>query len=157
MRWGSRPTWARWLVAVYVVGFLEGTVAHAYFLVAGGPAAYSYAPVPVQLLFHALLLLDPLAALLTVRVHPLGPLLCAGIMLVDLTANWWVQWDAVLTHPAAFVRPVGLLPMTLFGVLVLSAAFPLSRALASTADVNDAGRRRTKPVTDGSATDGVGA
>ncbi|MEV6018292.1 MULTISPECIES: hypothetical protein [unclassified Streptomyces] len=34
---------------LYVVGFLEGTGAHAYSLATGGLAAYSYAPTPVRL------------------------------------------------------------------------------------------------------------
>ncbi|MGW7005725.1 hypothetical protein ACWGCW_23695 [Streptomyces sp. NPDC054933] len=116
------------MAAGYVIGFVEGTAAHAYFAVAGGLHAYGYAPIPVQPLFHALLFLDPLVAVLVARARPVGPLLGAAVMLADTTANWWVQWGAVLAHPLAYLRPVGLLPITLFGVFVLSTALPLHRA-----------------------------
>ncbi|MER6565549.1 hypothetical protein ABT288_05015 [Streptomyces sp. NPDC001093] len=113
----------------YVIGFLEGTGAHGYFLMTGGLNAYSYAPMLVQLLFHLLLLLDPLVALLIIRARPGGALLAAVVMLADVLGNWSVAWSAVLTHPTAFLRPVGLLPITLFGVFVSITALPLRRAL----------------------------
>lgn len=129
MRWGDRPVWIRCTATVYAVGFLEGTAAHGYVLVTGGLDAYDYAPVPVQLLFHVLLLLDPLVALMVIRARPAGPLLAAVVMLADMTGNWSVAWSAVMTHPTAFLRPVGLLPITLFGIFVLLTALPLRRAL----------------------------
>ncbi|MCQ4041740.1 hypothetical protein ACFOSC_32605 [Streptantibioticus rubrisoli] len=129
MYWRGRPGWARWVATGYVIGLAEGTAAHAYFLAAGGPHAYDYAPLPVQLFFHALLLLDPVSAVLVARAHPMGPLLGAGVMAVDVAANWWVQWGAVLARPADFLRPVGLLPITLFGLFVLGTAPALRRAL----------------------------
>lgn len=129
MRWGDRPVWVRCVAAVYVIGFLEGTGAHAYFLATGGLQTYSYAPMPVQLLFHALLLLDPLVALLIVRARPSGPLLAAAVMVLDLTGNWDGAWHAVLSDPMAFLRPVGLLPMTVFGVFVALTALPLRQGL----------------------------
>ncbi|WP_237519070.1 hypothetical protein [Streptomyces sp. SID5910] len=118
-----------------MVGFLEGTGAHAYFLVTGGLHAYDYAPVPVQLLLHMLLLLDPLAALMILRASPRGPLLAAVVMLADLVSNWNVAWSSVMTHPTALLRPVGLLPITLFGLFVLLTALPLRRALVSDGNV----------------------
>ncbi|MFE6553032.1 hypothetical protein ACWEQ2_01970 [Streptomyces sp. NPDC004096] len=131
MRWGDRPVWVRCTAVVYVAGFLEGTGAHGYFLVRGGLDAYHYAPMLVQLLFHVLLLLDPLVALLMIRGRPGGPLPAAVVMLADLAGNWNIAWSAVTTHPTQFLRPVGLLPITLFGVFVLLTALPLRRALAS--------------------------
>lgn len=130
MRWGDRPVWIRLTVAVYAVGFLEGTAAHGIFLVTGGLDAYDYAPMPVQLLFHVLLLLDPLVALVIILARPGGPLLAAVVMLADVVGNWSVTWSAVMAHPTAFLRPVGLLPITLFGAFVLLTAFPLHRALS---------------------------
>ncbi|MGI5261162.1 hypothetical protein [Streptomyces angustmyceticus] len=59
---------------MYVVGFAEGAGAHAYFVVTGGVDAYAYAPVAAQLLFHGLLLLDPLVVVLVVRGRSGGPL-----------------------------------------------------------------------------------
>lgn len=122
------------MAAAYVIGFLEGTGWHAYCLAAGGLHAYSYAPMPVQLLFHALLVLDLLVGLLIILARPGGPLLAAVVMLSDLVGNWAVEWRAVLAHPVAYLRPVGLLPITLFGVFVLLTAFPLRRALTSGGD-----------------------
>ncbi|MFF0628597.1 hypothetical protein [Streptomyces sp. NPDC004296] len=111
------------------MGFLEGAGAHGYFLAQGGLDAYSYAPMPVQLVFHALLLIDPLVALLIIRARPGAPLLGAVVMLADLVGNWRVAWNAVMTDPTAFLRPVGLLPITLFGIFVLITALPFRRAL----------------------------
>lgn len=131
MRWGDRPVWVRCVAGVYVIGFLEGAGAHAYFLATGGLHAYGYAPMPVQLLFHALLLLDPLVALLLVRAHPSGALLAAAVMVLDLAGNWDGAWHAVVADPVAHLRPVGLLPMTVFGIFVVFTALPLRRELAN--------------------------
>ncbi|WP_144440868.1 hypothetical protein [Streptomyces roseifaciens] len=135
MQWGDRPVWVRCTASVYVVGFLEGTGAHGYFLATGGLDAYGYAPLPVQLLFHGLLLLDPLAALMIIRARPGGPLLAAVVMFADVVGNCNVAWSTVMTHPTAFLRPIGLLPITLFGIFVLLTALPLRRALASSGDI----------------------
>ncbi|MEU2718676.1 hypothetical protein [Streptomyces sp. NPDC007205] len=121
---------------MYAVGFLEGTAAHGYFLVTGGLDAYNYAPMLVQLLFHVLLLLDPLVALLIIRARPVGPLLAAAVMLADTAGNWSVAWSQVMTHPTTFLLPIGLLPITLFGIFVLGTALPFRRALTSGGDVD---------------------
>lgn len=131
MRWGDRPVWVRCVAGAYVIGFLEGTGAHAYFLATGGPHAYGYAPLPVQLLFHALLLVDPLVALLIVLACPSGPLLAAAVMVLDLAGNWEGAWNAVLADPVAYLRPVGLFPMTVFGIFVVLTALPLRQGLAN--------------------------
>lgn len=144
MQWGSRPAWARWLAMVYAIGFIQATGVPAYFLAVGGLGAYNPAPIPVQLLFHALLLLDPLVAVLIIYARPVGPLLGAAVMLADAVANWWIQWSDVLAHPAAYLRPVGLLAITLFGVLVLATALPLRSALTSTRDINEDEQQRTE-------------
>ncbi|MCX3058285.1 hypothetical protein [Streptomyces beihaiensis] len=131
MRWGERPVGVRWTAAAYVTGFLEGAGAHAYFLVKSGPHAYAYAPVLIQLLFHGLVLLDPLVALLTAMGRPVGPPVAAAVMTADLVANWVVEWSAVRADPLAFLRPAGLLPISVFGVFVLASAVPMRRALMS--------------------------
>lgn len=131
MRRGRHPGWVWWVSAVYVVGFAEGAGAHAYFVVTGGVDAYAYAPVAAQLLFHGLLLLDPLVVVLVVRGRSGGPLVGAVVMVADVVANWWVQWGAVLADPVAYLRPVGLSAITVFGVFVIATSIPLHRALAS--------------------------
>ncbi|MFD7712711.1 hypothetical protein ACFV6E_42165 [Streptomyces sp. NPDC059785] len=131
MRWRERAVWVRWVAAVQVLGFLEGTGAHAYFVLAGGRHAYDYASPPVRLVLHALLLLDPLTALLLLGARASGALLAAVVMLADLAGNWSVAWNAVVARPGEFLRPVGLLPITVFGLFVLLTALPLYRALAT--------------------------
>ncbi|MFD5051291.1 hypothetical protein [Streptomyces tendae] len=111
-----------------MVGFLEGTGAHGYSLATGGLNAYDYAPILVQVFFHLLLLLDPLAALVIIRARPGGPIFAALVMLADVVGNWSIAWSAVTAHPTAFLRPMGLLPITLFGIFVLLTALPLHRA-----------------------------
>ncbi|MFJ9467432.1 hypothetical protein [Streptomyces caniferus] len=59
----------------------------------------------------------------------MGPLLGALVMLADLAANWWIQWDAVLADPVAYLRPAGLSAITAFGVFVIVTALPLYRVL----------------------------
>lgn len=49
-------------------------------------------------------------------------------MLADVVANWWTQAGDVLRHPLRYLVPVGLLPITLFGVFVLVTAAQLRRA-----------------------------
>ncbi|MER5794685.1 hypothetical protein [Streptomyces sp. NPDC001980] len=121
---------------MYVIGFLEGTGMHGYLLVTEGLDAYSYAPKLVQLLFHVLLVLDPLVALLILCARPGGPSLAAVVMLADMAGNWTVAGSAVMAHPTAFLHPTGLLPITLFGIFVLLTALPLRRALLSGGGAN---------------------
>ncbi|MEU8693785.1 hypothetical protein [Streptomyces sp. NPDC048665] len=139
------------MAAGYVIGFLEGTGWHAYCLATGGLHAYGYAPLLIQLLFHMLLLLDALVALSIIRARPGGPLLAALVMLADLFGNWGVQWRAVLAHPVTYLQPVGLLPITLFGVFVLLTASPLRRALRSGGDNPRGASHATTTVTDGTS------
>jgi hypothetical protein len=116
---------------VYVVGFVEGTCVHAYDVLAGGLHAYASWPLVSQVLFHVLLGLDLLAAVLVLRRRPAGPVLAAVIMAADLTANWWGNWDRLVRHPLDYLQPVGLLPMTLFGLFVFATAVPLRREFRS--------------------------
>jgi hypothetical protein len=115
------------VAAIYVIGFVEGTGAHAYDVIRGGLHAYRYWPLPSQLLFHALLVLDLLVAVWVALAHPTGPPLGATIMVADLAANWWANWNGVLNDPVDYVKLVGLTPITLFGIFVLATALPLHR------------------------------
>lgn len=128
--WGKLPRRAKWIAAAYVAGFAEGTCVHAYYLLAGGIHAFRGAPVAVQVVFHAVLVLDALAVALVVRVNPAGPPLAAATMLADLAANWRVQAADVVRHPLHYLVPIGLLPITVFGVFVLVTARPLRRTFA---------------------------
>lgn len=128
--WGNLPRHARWIAAAYVAGFAEGTCVHAYYLLTGGLHAYSGDPVLVQAVFHAVLVLDALAVALIVRANPSGPLLAAAVMIVDAGANWWVLGPDVMRHPLHYLVPIGLLPITVFGVFVLGTALPLRRVMS---------------------------
>ncbi|MDV9176782.1 hypothetical protein R6V09_42485 [Streptomyces sp. W16] len=60
-RWVGQPLWARWVLAVYLIGFLEGACAHFLDLIRGGFHAYALFPqVAFQAFFISLAVLDPL-------------------------------------------------------------------------------------------------
>ncbi|MFI9361703.1 hypothetical protein ACIG5E_11665 [Kitasatospora sp. NPDC053057] len=130
-RWGAQPRWVWWVAAVYVIGFVEGAGVHAFDVLSGGLHAYRAWPLESQLLFHTLLVLDPIAAVLVIRARPAGPPLGAGIMVADLVANWWGNWDGLTHHPLDYLRFVGLPVMTLFGLFVFATAAPLRRSFLS--------------------------
>ncbi|MFE6049410.1 hypothetical protein ACFQ6N_01475 [Kitasatospora sp. NPDC056446] len=129
-RWTGQPPWARRTLAVYLIGFLEGTCAHLLDLIGGGIHVYaSFAPPPLQVLFVSLAVLDPTVAVLVARLRPVGVRLAGAVMALDVLANWIVNWPRLQENPAWLLRPVGLLPITLFGLFVLATAGPLLRAL----------------------------
>ena len=68
------PQWARWVLALYLVGFAEGTGDHVLWMTHGGIHAYasSFPPVPVQAFLVGLVVLDPLAVVLTGLVASTG-------------------------------------------------------------------------------------
>jgi hypothetical protein len=111
-----------------VLGFAEGTGFHLYELITRGLSAYSYAPPVIAVFFHLLLLIDPVTGFAVLRRYRAGPTLACLTMAGDLIANWWVNWSAVYAHPWSFVRPYGLLVLTLFGLFVFATAVPLHRA-----------------------------
>ena len=113
---------------IYVLGFAEGTGDHLYELITRGLSAYYYAPPAIAVFFHLLLLIDPGTALVVLRRRSFGPALAAAVMTGDLLANGWVNWPDVRADPWQFVRPYGLLVLTLFGLFVFVTAVPLHRA-----------------------------
>ena len=71
--WAALPRWARWVLAVYLIGFADGTAAHARDLARAGFDAYSGFPqVPLRVFFISLVLLDPLVVVLMALVLPAG-------------------------------------------------------------------------------------
>jgi hypothetical protein len=123
------PRWARWVLAVYLVGFAQGTGAHIRDLARGGIHAYSWLPVWIQVLFVSLVVVDLLVVVLVAFVRREGIWLAAGVMVADVAANWTGNWPSLSADPARLLRPVGLLPITLFGVFVLVTALPLLRVV----------------------------
>ena len=118
--WGSRPPWVRWVSFVYVVVFVEGFGVHVYQVARFGAHAYDFAPAPIAAFFFALLVLDPLTALLVVLGRPVAPLLAAAVMTADMAGNWWVNRAAVIADPAAYLTPFGLSAITVAGLFVLA-------------------------------------
>ncbi|EST19934.1 hypothetical protein M878_40905 [Streptomyces roseochromogenus subsp. oscitans DS 12.976] len=115
---------------VYAGGFLEGAGSHVLDLVRGGLHAYAaFGPVPLQVFFVALVVLDPLVAVLTLWMRPSGVRAAGVLMTLDVLANWYVNRSWVQEDPAALLRPVGLLPITVFGAFVLATLRPLLHAL----------------------------
>ncbi|MGG2464560.1 hypothetical protein ACO0M4_33185 [Streptomyces sp. RGM 3693] len=117
------------MLAAYVLGFSEGACAHFLDLARGGIHVYAaFATVPLQVFFVGLTVLDPLAVVLVGLVRSEGIRLAAAVMTLDVLANWIVNWPQLLADPTWLLRPVGLLPLTLFGLFVVATAVPLLRA-----------------------------
>jgi hypothetical protein len=114
-RWGALPRWARWVLALYVVGFADGTGDHVLALSRGGIHAYAgFPPVPVQALLVCLVVLDPLAFILTGLVGRAGVWLAVSIMALDMPINWYWNWSRITAQPGRFlVTTLG--PITIFG------------------------------------------
>ncbi|MGP8296418.1 hypothetical protein ACTPOK_00245 [Streptomyces inhibens] len=118
---------------MYLIGFLEGAGAHCLDLIHGGIYAYaSFASLPLQVFFICLVVLDPLVVVLVGLVRPEGIRLAGGVMIGDVIANWIVNWPQLQEDPAWLLRPVGLLPITLFGLFVIASSVPLTRTTKRT-------------------------
>ncbi len=132
-RWRGQKLWVRWSLAVFLIGFLEGTGAHCIDLFRGGIHVYaSFGSVPLQVFFVSLVVLDPLIVVLVALVRPAGIRLACGVMVLDLTANWIVSWVQLREDPTWLLQPVGLLPMTLFGLFVIASSEYLVREIKAT-------------------------
>jgi hypothetical protein len=71
--WADLPRWARWVLAVYLIGFAQGTGAHIGDLARSGIHAYSSLPQAwIQVFFVSLIVLDPLVVVLVAFVHREG-------------------------------------------------------------------------------------
>jgi hypothetical protein len=116
-----------------LIGFLEGACAHFLDLIHGGIHAYaSFPQVSIRAFFISLAVLDPLVVVLVALVRRQGVWLASGVMVLDVSANWIGNWKWLQNDPAALVRPVGLLPITLFGLFVVASLVPLHRTTAMT-------------------------
>jgi hypothetical protein len=128
----------RWVRVVYILGFIDGALAHLRYLIQGGLHTYSYAPLPIQVLFHALLLIDALTAWLIVRRRPGGVSLAVAVMAADLAANWWVEWPAFIADPTQAGRLFTLVLLSTFGLFVFTTAVALRRAFQAAAAISEA-------------------
>ncbi|MDQ1022252.1 hypothetical protein QFZ43_008801 [Streptomyces afghaniensis] len=131
-RWGRQPVWARWALAVYLIGFLVGTRTHVLDVARDGVHAYTMFPqVPLQVFFVSLVVLDPLVIVLVGLARREGIWLAGAVMVLDMCGNWWGNWHWLHDDPSQLMR---LVPLTLFGVFVVASVLPLHRAVAGMAD-----------------------
>jgi len=79
--------------------------------------------------FVSLVVLDPLVVVLAAFVRWEGICIAVGVMALDVAANWIGSWPWLRDDPARLLRPVGLLPLTLFNVFILVSARPLLRVM----------------------------
>ena len=127
-RWARLPTWARWALAGYVIGFIDGTIVHVEQLAHGGIHAYAgFGYVPVQVFLVLLVAADPAAALLCLLVRRAGVWLAVLIMALDVPANWAGNWNAMPRYLLTFLAG------ELFALFVFAIALPLLRAIGTTA------------------------
>jgi hypothetical protein len=121
--WAALPVWVRWVLAVYLIGFTDGTAAHARDLARAGFHAYSGFPqIPLRVFFISLVLLDPLVVALAALVLPAGIWLAAVVMVLDVVANTAGNWSRIQHDPAWPFTPAGLLLIIVFAVFVLATA-----------------------------------
>jgi hypothetical protein len=125
-RWARLPRWARWTLAVYLIGFAEGTGDHVLWMTRGGIHAYAgFGYLPVQAFLVALIVLDPLVVLLTGLVRRDGIWLAVAVMALDVAANWAGNWSAM---PRYLLQSLSI---ELFAVFVFVTALPLLRVVSS--------------------------
>jgi hypothetical protein len=125
--WADVPRWARWVLAVYLIGFAEGTADHVRWMTHGGIHAYapSYPQIAIQVFFVSLVVLDPLVVALVAFVRREGIWLAAAVMGLDVAANWTGNWARIRHNWEPNVPWL----ITLFGVFVLATALPLLRVM----------------------------
>jgi hypothetical protein len=127
-KWAALPRWARWVLALYIAGFAEGTGDHVRWMTRGGIHAYasSYPQVPLQAFFVSLIVLDPLAVVLLALVRREGIWLACAVMVLDTAANWAGNWSRMQDRPNGLLLDAPWL-ITLFGLFVLASATPMLR------------------------------
>jgi hypothetical protein len=129
-RWRALPRWARWVLALYLLGFANGTGDHVLWMRHGGIHAYasSFPPVPVQVFMVSLILLDPLTIVLCGLVRRAAVWLAIGIMALDMPVNWYWNWSRITAQPGRLLVTVPWL-ITIFGLFVFATAPALLRQM----------------------------
>lgn len=107
--------------AIWIIGYSVGTITHTLDLVLGGIDVYSSFPVPLRLFWVLLTVLDPLVVALILLRKRAGVMLGVGVIVLDVGINATVY--ATIGGLSLF----GLQCQTVFGILILTTARPLSR------------------------------
>ena len=111
---------ARIFQALWIIGYLIGTSTHTADLLLNGTNAYSSFPAPLRLFWILLTVLDPLVVVLILLKKQAGVVLGVIVIVVDIGVNATVY--ATIGGLSLF----GILCQTLFGILILITARPLS-------------------------------
>ncbi|MFB7896959.1 hypothetical protein ACWD33_27050 [Streptomyces xiamenensis] len=107
----------RAVLAVYIGVFVWGTLVHLVDLTGGGHSSYALdAPAAVRAFFVALVVLDPLVAVLLWRRRPAGVVAAGLVMGADLAANGWVLGPdaAALWAPGLFCAFIAVTAVPLY-------------------------------------------
>jgi hypothetical protein len=115
------PTHLRLVQALWVLGYLVGTVTHVGDLVFGGAHPYAGYPAPVRMFWVSLALIDPLTVVLLLMRRRSGVVLGLVVILVELAVSWTVF------ATVDGLSPLGLINLTLFGIVMVATARPLWR------------------------------
>ncbi len=104
---------------LWAAGFLVGTITHVVDLVLGGLDVYAGHPAGVRAFWVALTVVDPLVVTLILLRRRSGVVLGVAVMVADVAVN-----GSVLAATGDGLA--GLVPQSLFAVLVLLTARPLA-------------------------------
>lgn len=104
------------ILVVWIAGFLIGTTAHIFDLIAGDLRPYTQFPALLRLFWVSLTVLDPLAAVLLALRRRAGIVLALAIILADITVNWTV-FISIDGNPL-----FGVVNQTLFAGILLTTA-----------------------------------
>jgi len=77
----------RLIFAVYIIGFAYGTRNHIVDICSDGLLGYTYVPLPINIYWTSLTVLDPLAIILLIFAPFSGMVLSVFIMATDIAVN----------------------------------------------------------------------
>ncbi|MDJ0362449.1 hypothetical protein [Rhodococcus sp. H29-C3] len=118
----AQPRDVRVLTGLFFLVFAYGAVVHAVQIVGGGSDPYPCAPTAIPVFFVALVVLDPLAALLIALQWRVGIAIGIGVLALDAVANGIVNYPPHVTEPGVTAGRVGQMLVLLLAVGLAAAA-----------------------------------
>ncbi|MDV8025020.1 hypothetical protein [Rhodococcus sp. IEGM 1330] len=115
----SAPRHVEVVTYLFAAVFTYGTVVHLVQLVGGGGDPYPGVPTAIAWFFVALVVLDPLAAILIVRRRRVGLLIGATTLLLDAAANAVVNYPPHDLTDGVTAGRVGQVVVTALAVLLV--------------------------------------